>query len=214
MKKMTLCLSTAFTVVVFLLSGCVDGTDDTIDLPFTDPYHLKIAEGWVEFESGRYNDAIAVFSEASEVDSLRSNAYLGLGWCYAMIDDLDRSLSNLVTATQKEPGAPDGHAAKVFVYLAQEQYDDVIAAGNRAISLGGDEYVFSQIPDVHTRNIRLAMAEAYYAEGQYADAQTQIDILEPNNRLDQNSQTYERDLILEIESLRSVSPVLEELMSN
>ena len=196
---------------VAFLGGCVSDSDDTIVLPPTDLYHLRVAEAWIEFESGRYFDAIAAFGEASEIDTSRSSAYLGLGWSYAMIDRMDDSLSSFELAIMKDQESPDAYAAEAFVYLTQNEYETAIAAADEAISLGGEEYVFSQIPDVRTRNLRLLIAECYYAMGQYADAQAQIDILKPDNNLDQNSRTYERDLLLELEELKPVGSILEEI---
>lgn len=145
------------------------------------------------------------------MDSLRSPAYLGLGWCYAMIDEMADSLSNLDVAIAREPDAPDSYAAKAFVLLAQDEFEAAIPPAEKAISLSGEEYVFSHIADVQTRSLRLLMAECYYAMGQYDDAQAQIDILEPDNELDQDSPTYEKDLLLKIENLKSPGSILEEL---
>ena len=145
------------------------------------------------------------------MDSLRSPAYLGLGWCYAMIDEMADSLSNLDIAIAREPDAPDGYAAKAFVMLAQDDFEAAILAADKVISLGGEEYVFSHITDVQIRSIRLLIAECYFAIGQYEDAQTQIDILETDNELDQDDLTYEQDLLLKIESLKSPGSILEEL---
>jgi tetratricopeptide (TPR) repeat protein len=97
------------------------------------------------------------------------------------------------------------------VYLAQNEYEAAIAAADEALLLGGEDYVFSHIPDVQTRSLRLLIAECYYAMGQYGDAQAQIDILEPDNELDQNSRTYEEDLLLEIERLKLPESVLDDL---
>jgi tetratricopeptide (TPR) repeat protein len=197
-----------FPIIAVFLSNCVNEPDDVVVLPPTDLYHVKITEAWIQFESGLYSDAIAAFREASEIDPLDSYAYLGLGWCYAMIDQMEDSLSDFGSAIMKDPASPDGYAAKAFVYLAQNEYEAAIAAADQAISLGGERYVFSQIPEVRTRNLRLLMAECYYAMGKYANAQAQIDILKPDNNLNQNSRTYKQDLILEIESLNPDEPVL------
>jgi tetratricopeptide (TPR) repeat protein len=195
--------------ITMLINGCVNGPDDIIVLPPTDLYHVKVAEAWIELESGRYHDATIGFREASEIDPLSSDAYLGLGWCYAMTDQMEESSSNFEVAIIRDPGSPDGHAAKAFVHLAQNEYAAAIEAADEAISLGGEEYVFSQIPEVRTGNLRLLIAECYYAMGQYADAQAQIDILKPDNNLDQDSRNYKRDLLLEIESLKPVGPIIE-----
>ena len=118
---------------------------------------------------------------------------------------------NFNVAIVKQSNSPDGHASVAFVYLAQNRYEDAIPAAEKAISLGGEEYVFEWIIEVRTRNLRLLMAECYYALGEYTDAQAQIDLLEPENELDPNSNEYIKDLLLEIERLRSPGPVLSEL---
>ena len=202
-------------VAIVFLSGCVTDPDDAITLPPIDAsaslYDLKVIGAWVEFESENYDGSISVFREAADIDPLRQDAHLGLGWCYAMMDQMEDAVYNFNVAIVKQSDSPDGHASVAFVYLAQNRYEDAIPAAERAISLGGEEYVFEWIVEVRTRNLRLLLAESYYALGKYADSQLQIDILEPGNRLDENSHTYKKDLLLEIERLRSSGPVLSEL---
>jgi len=204
------CIWLASISIAVLISGCDDELEDVVISP-ADLYPTKIAEAWAEFGSGNYHTAITAFREASEMEPLQSAPYLGLGWCHAMIDEVENSLNNFDVFISKEPESPDGYAAKAFVYLAQNEYEAAIAAADEALLLGGEEYVFSHIPDVQTRSLRLLIAECYYAMGQYGDAQAQIDILGPDNELDQNSRTYEEDLILEIERLKSPGSVLDDL---
>jgi|GEM_PF-792579 len=202
-------------VAIVFLSGCVTDPDDAITLPPIDAsaslYDLKVSGAWAEFGSENYDGSISVFREAADIDPLRQDAHLGLGWCYAMMDQMEDAVYNFNVAIVKQSDSPDGHASVAFVYLAQNRYEDAIPAAERAISLGGEEYVFEWMVEVQTRNLRLLLAESYYALGKYADSQLQIDILEPGNRLDENSHTYKKDLLLEIERLRSSGPVLSEL---
>ena len=201
--------------IALLLVGCVSGPDDVVVLPPIDTedglYGVEVVKAWITFDSGNFDDSILAFTEALNMDPSRPDAYLGLGWCYAMIDDLQSSLSNLELAIVNDPANPDGYASMAFVYLAQNEHASAVGAADRAIQLGGEEYVFYHIAEVNTRNLRLLMAECYYTTGQYAEAQTQVDALKPDNELDQNSDTYKQDLLLEIESLRSLGPVLGEL---
>ena len=212
---MPFCYHAVSIAIIVSLAGCVSGPDDAIVLPPIDTsdsfYELKVAEAWIRFESADYNGSILTFGEALDMDPLRSDAYLGLGWCYAMIDDLQNSVSNFQVVIEKDSAGPDGYASIAFVYLAQNEYAKATAAADRAILLGGEEYVFHHIPEVETRNLRLLIAECYYAAGQYAEAQAQVDILQPGGKLDPNSITYKQDLLLEIENLRWTGPVLDEL---
>jgi len=207
--------SIASVAAIVLFSGCVTDPDDAIILPPIDAsaslYDLKVIEAWVEFGAGNYDGSISVFSEAVDVDPLRQDAHLGLGWCYAVRDQMEDAAYNFNVAIVKQSDSPDGHASVAFVYLAQNRYEDAIPAAEKAISLGGEEYVFEWIIEVRTRNLRLLMAECYYALGKYTDAQAQIDLLEPENELDPNSDEYIKDLLLEIERLRSPGQVLSEL---
>lgn len=196
--------------VTFALYGCFDEADNGVVLPSTDSYYLEVAKGWLKFDSADYSNAIEGFSNAVDIDPLRPEAHLGLGWSYAMTDN-DKSLSSFKTAIQQGTDSPDGYAAEAFVYLAMNDYEVAIESANKAISLGGDSYVFSQIVDVNTNNLRLLIAECYYALGEYFEAQKQVDILNPDNGLDQNSRNYERDLLLEIELLKPDNTIIEDL---
>lgn len=200
-------------ILLAIVSGCVNGPDDTLILPPADEYDTAVAVGWLGFEAGSYGDAVLTFDKAVEIDPALSQAYLGLGWSYAMLDRMDFALSNLDLAIERDSESPDGHAGKAFVHLARSEYEAAIEAARQAIDFGGEDYVFSQIPDVQTRNLRLVMAESHYALGQHSDAQAQVDILNPDNNLDEDSRTYKQDLLLEIEDLGSVVLVLEELIN-
>ena len=193
--------------VTALFCGCVNGPDDVIVLPQADTYYTKVAEGWLEFQRGNYENAITVFGEASDIDPTLPEAYLGLGWCYSMLDQMDNALSNFDLAIAVESESPHGYAAKAFVHLALSQYETAIEMAIEAISLGGEEYVFGQFPDVNTENLRLLMAESYYATGQYTNSREQVDILNPDNNLDPDSRTYLQELLLEIENLGSTMPI-------
>jgi tetratricopeptide (TPR) repeat protein len=211
-KLMTKRIRIIILIITVLLSGCISDEENII-LPPVDPYYVKVADGWINFKLGDYQNGIIHFKDAMDDDPSLSAAYLGLGWCYAMIDDFQSSLPNFDVTISIEPDSPDAYAAKSFIYLAQNEYESAVKPAEQAILLGGEDYVFSQIPDVGTRNLRLLMAESHYALGQYKDAQTQINILEPDNGLDQNSRNYKRELILKIESLKYAGTVLKELNS-
>lgn len=201
-----------FILVVFI-SSCISSPDDANILPIADQYSVRIAEGWTAYELRHYQDAIVAFNKASDLDPLRPDSYLGLGWSCAMVDQIENSLYNLDLAVAKGPDIPDGYAARAFVYLAKNNYGSAVLDADSAISMGGEDYVFSQIPEVNTVNLHLLMAECYYAIGKYSDSQMQINILKPNNKLDPNSSNYKQDLLLEIEALKSVGSILGNLSS-
>lgn len=198
-----------WAVSIAIFAGCVNGPDDTIALPEFGDYYTKVAEGWLTFEAQNYDDAIKIFQDASEIEPLLSEAYLGLGWCYAMLDQMANSLAAFKPAIEREPDLPHGYASRAFVYLAQNEYANAVEDADSAISLSGDEYVYGQVPAVRTYSLRLLMVESYYALGQYPEAQVQLDILNPKNGLDRESRTYKKDLLSEIEKLGSVETILE-----
>ena len=213
MRETYIVRSCILLILLAIVSGCVNGPNDEITLPPADEYDTAVAVGWLGFNAGSYDDAALTFGKAVEIDPTLSQAYLGLGWSYAMLDQTALALPNLDLAIARDSESPDGYAAKAFVHLARGEYEAAIEAARQAIDFGGEDYVFSQIPDVQTRNLRLVMVESHHALGQYSDAQAQVDTLNPDNNLDEDSRTYKQDLLLEIEDLGSVGLVLEELIN-
>ena len=63
------------------------------------------------------------------------------------------------------------------------------------------DYVFEHDPTFDWKDLRLILAQSYYGLSQYDEAQAQVDILNPDNTLDPESDTYMEDLLAEIQRL-------------
>ncbi len=196
--------------IVFLI-GCSPDSEDTLIIPIEDDYDLEIARGWISFSSDDYQGALHSFGKASKMESLDARAYIGLGWCYAMIDKLDDAIANFDYAIAREPSSPDGYAGKAFILMAKNEFEKTIEIAFKAITLGNEGYIFSQIPDVNLSSLRLLLAECYYAMGNYAEAMIQVDIIEPYNKLDRNSRNFKQDLLAELERLKSDIQIMNDL---
>ncbi|MBD3182078.1 hypothetical protein GF312_07290 [Candidatus Poribacteria bacterium] len=202
-----------FSVIIFtiLIFGCTDDSEENIVLPSLKPYDLKIIKGWLSFQDQAYEDAVMFFHEAKEIDPLNSTSHIGLGWGYAMTGQMEKSISSFQSAIERDSGSTASYSGKAFVYLAQRNYKKAISNGYQAVLLGGENYSFQHLPQVNYRNLRLLMAESYYALGQYDKAQNQIDIIDPENDLDPNKSDYVEKMILKIENLGLNDPILTQL---
>ena len=107
----------------------------------------------------------------------------------------------------------DAFAGRAATALAASE--NLLAIASAESTLARDHvYEFSRHDKYNWRDLRLIMAQAYFALAQYSDAQAQVDILDPDNGLDpadseswvvdgQTHLTYEAALAMEIEWLRS-----------
>lgn len=197
--------------IIVLFVGCSPDSEDTLIIPIENDYELEIARGWLKFGSDDFKSALSTFLKASEINPLDARAYIGLGWCYAMSDELDIAIVNFDYAITREAGSPDGYAGKAFVFMAKNKYEETIETAFKAITLGNESYIFSQIPDVNSYSLRLLIAECYYAIGNYAEAMIQVDIIKPYNKIDRNSRNFKQDLLGELEKIKSEIKIMNDL---
>jgi len=139
--------------------------------------------GWKEFCSGHYAQAVDSFLLATQSNSLYSDAYNGLGWAYARLDSLeDASHYFTVCMVSRANGLvlTDACAGRSFVNLALHEYykaiEDVTAVilntGNYA-SLHHD-YAFRHDPAITTNYLLLVMAESWFMLGKYNSCYTTL----------------------------------------
>lgn len=197
--------------IIVLFVGCSPDSEDKLIIPIENDYDLEIARGWLKFGSDDFKSSLSAFLKASEINPLDARAYIGLGWCYAMSDELDNAIVNFDCAITREADSPDGYAGKTFVLMAKNKYEETIETAFKAITLGNESYIFSQIPDVNSHSLRLLIAECYYAIGNYAEAMIQVDIIKPYNKIDRNSRNFKQDLLGELEKIKSEIKIMNDL---
>ena len=67
--------------------------------------------------------------------------------------------------------------------------------------LGGDTFVFEHNSAVTATNLRVLLGLSYYNLGDYDEARSVVDFLDPGNQLDEGASSYLQDLLLALEAL-------------
>ena len=158
-----------------------------------------IQTAWGYYGEADYEKAIEKFQQAAEISPDLAEAYSGLGWTYAKTGQLQDSSANFQLAVDKDPQNTDAWAGLAGTYLATNNYGDAVGAAQKALEL--DPSYSSVHDDVDARSLHLLMAECYYNMEQYALAQAQVDILQPNNNLNPQDPDYVENLLKKIEEL-------------
>jgi tetratricopeptide (TPR) repeat protein len=175
----------SFVAIAFLLAaagcGSNDGVVDAGD---------SIDRGWEAFSQGDYAQAEAYFLAALDVDSTAAEAHTGLGWTRGFdgrFDEAVVSFERAVILDTNDPDAAGGLAAAALVSGNTEG-----AASSAELALAIDPaWVFPPRSGVDWEDLRLIIAQARSLDREYADAQDQVDLLDPENGLDpENSATW------------------------
>ncbi len=154
--------------------------------------------GWEGMDAGAYLDARANFEAAVEKDSGLAEARLGLGWALAYTGayaDAEAAFEELLSGSH----ATDAYAGRAAAVLA---IDAALAISSAQTALERDAaYAFYKRPSFDYRDLHLILAEAYFDLAQYANAQNEVDVLNPENGLDPQAPDYPEALSTEIERL-------------
>jgi tetratricopeptide (TPR) repeat protein len=178
-------------IMAFGISGC--GEDEP-----EGPTVEEIAnEGWALYEGRDYTGALAKFDEAISEDPNYVDAYVGMGWSHGKLTQLADCISSFQTALAKDAQNEDALAGIALAYLADDKYDQAIASANQVLA-SNPNYSFAH-GNVTSRNLHIVLAESYYYKGDFEDAQSEVDILNPGNGLDPADEDYLAGLLKEIE---------------
>jgi tetratricopeptide (TPR) repeat protein len=194
-------------IIMCLLLGSLAGCGDDEDMVAPDAGEL-VSQGWKEYVAGNYEDAIAKYEVALEVEqaaslsegSASASAHNGIGWARARLGQIRDSIDSFKRAVAKDPGNADAHAGLAGAYLADGDYERAIASAKLVLSLR-PEYI-SHHDNIKAADILILLAECYYNIGDYTAAEAQIDLLGGSSKaLDAASPTYPADLLSLIEEL-------------
>jgi tetratricopeptide (TPR) repeat protein len=181
--------------------GDGDGGNGVVDTPAS-----LTAEGWVEFEKGEYEDAIALFNQALGLDVTYAGAYNGLGWSHANLDSLANSLHNFGECIANGMTEADPYAGSAPVYRDYEtepaHFDSAVASALEALSYD-TRYEFSHDATFDWHDLHLILAQSYYGMGDFLSANARVDSLGGNVQ-DPDSPTFVEDLAAEIERLEGI----------
>ncbi len=186
-----------FITAVWLFSaGCGDST--------TDQAAEFIASGWEKFEAHDYTGAAEDFANAIDADSSKAEAYVGLGWTALKMDQLIIADLAFAYAIELEP-SDDAYAGKAFADFNLENHVAAAADVDEVVTIAenaANAYTFSHDPSITQTDLLWIKARAHFLMGQYAGAQTVLNVLSPSNGLNPESSSYIQDLADAIENLR------------
>lgn len=170
------------TVLVFMLIGCTEKiSDDKFLSQPPENYTALMAEGWSDFEAGRYAAAVDAFSLAAEREATLPEVYLGLGWSSLRAQALENGRSyfgsalafafldtdNGPTITIESKAGLAGVALAAGEYESAVDYVDEVLAGNAT-------FVFSHDDGVDVAALKKIKATAAYYMGDFSTAYQQV----------------------------------------
>jgi hypothetical protein len=172
--------------LVFLLllaaAGCSKGSSSTG--PDESKAKVSLAQGWQDFEGQRFDSAVNDFTTAFTAASLsaeRGEALTGRGWSYAYKRNLPSARADLVFATGVsgiDAGVlSDARVGAAFVLYGLNDFTGAAAYADTALTRA-PSYTFSHDSKVTAKRVRLLLAQSYFANGQFSQAASQMDIFD------------------------------------
>jgi tetratricopeptide (TPR) repeat protein len=203
MKRMDIMKAGFCTMVCaafLILAGC--NVDDT-STPVT-PQEL-IDNGWAQYALRNYQAALDQFNQAISADGSLADAYNGAGWSQAKLDELSGAVSDFSIGLTKQSTNPEILAGLAWVYNAQRDYATSESMA-LAVLQADTAWVFSRDNSLTSADIRLLLAEDYFADANYTLSLAQVVILNPGfpPSLDFSGVDGRITLATEIERLRGI----------
>lgn len=95
---------------------------------------IHLQTGYSNLKKGEYHDAIRDFEEAIRLDEENSDSYIGLGFAYYRLNDMDRALESLEKGLGISSNAP---AYKLLgeIYYQKDEIDRALTYWRKALSL-------------------------------------------------------------------------------
>lgn len=158
----------------------------------------NISKGWDEFESGNYNDSQSSFVSAmnqarvsSIYDTIYDKAMHGLGWsmlfdrgtndyALAAYNNFLSCANNYLLPMNSYYDVLAGVAISGVLALEKTSPTFIISAANNVLS-EYPNYQFTHKVSVNYKHVRMSKVQAYYYIGQYTNAASEMDILDPTN---------------------------------
>ncbi|MFH1277393.1 MAG: hypothetical protein ABIK65_03330 [Candidatus Eisenbacteria bacterium] len=179
-----------------LLIGCGDENPG----PQVDPVVEKLDAGWALFSAGDYTGAIIEFDEAVAMNGGIGDGHNGRGWSYLRLDSLETALDAFNMAVAKGFVGADAQAGRCVILNRFDEYRQCVFAGQAVLAIDSRFELEADIT-VDVRDVRLSMAQSYFALGEYLEALDQIEAVDSAILLNPNSATFVLELIRAIENL-------------
>ena len=162
---------------------------------------LFVLQGWERFQSGDFNDAASLFIQALAVDPQDHRAHNGLGWSLLKLGNLQNAVASFDAAIDNGFTGADPHVGKVVIFRDRRPIDYLATIDEANVALAIDsEYAFAYDTDLDWRDVRLILAQAYFAIGSYVEANAQVSVLGGTPQ-DPSAPTFVADLLAELQAL-------------
>ena len=158
----------------------------------------NISKGWNQFESGNYSESLNSFAEAmnqarisSVYDTIYDKAMHGVGWsllfnrgtndyALAAYNNFFSCVNNNLLPMNTYYDVLAGLSISGVLALEKTSATLIISAANNVLSKYPN-YEFTHKKSVNYKHVRMSKIQAHYYIGQYVNAASEMDILDPNN---------------------------------
>ncbi len=158
----------------------------------------NISKGWNQFESGNYSESLNSFAEAmnqarisSVYDTIYDKAMHGVGWsllfnrgtndyALAAYNNFFNCINNNLLPMNTYYDVLAGLSISGVLALEKTSATLIISAANNVLS-EYPNYEFTHKKSVNYKHVRMSKIQAHYYIGQYVNAASEMDILDPNN---------------------------------
>ena len=196
MTRMRRCLPVLMVFSVILFAAC--GDEDGPTEPQVTTY---LSEGWDKFAEESYTEALGKFQAAVNEDGGLGDGWNGIGWTCLRLDSLDAAMEAFDRAVAKGYIGAGAHAGRCLIFNLRDEFRQSVFAGMRAIEID-PAFELEGDRTIDIRDVRLAMAQSYFALSEYEEARSQMVIIDPKyEALNPNSATFLQDLIGSLEEL-------------
>ncbi|MCP4144762.1 MAG: tetratricopeptide repeat protein [bacterium] len=187
-KKLALLL-----LLLLFVAGCGD------DESTTSPTSNHLTQGWSLYESGNYTDAITSFVAVLEGDPANISAFNGLGWTWTKIGNMELGRDEFQKAIDNGMTTADPYAGIAFasIDIAPADFNGAISSALTALEISSD-WSFSHKTSIDWRDLRLVLAQSYFAIHNYELANEQV------VALGGTAQGTDAELMLEITRLNDL----------
>jgi tetratricopeptide (TPR) repeat protein len=191
------------TVVVLMLAGCgkkATEPEKTVD--------ELLSSGWSAFSQGSFSSALNYFNQVLSQNAGHPDALNGKGWCQGILGDRPGARSSFNAGLATAPTNNSLRAGLAFTHAAMDSslqavaQDSTVLAADSLWSLG-HRYVMSWDYLMDWRDLRVLLAEEYFAMGRFSESLAQVKKLDPSVSVGTDFSLAENQaaLLVEIERL-------------
>lgn len=162
-----------------------------------------LGKGWQEFENGNYSDALDIFKSLKNNNSNKVEVYVGLGWSYLGLEDIELANSEFNTGANLQKESIDLYAGYAVTLNILNIFDQSNEYVDKALTIKSD-WEFIHWSYVSYLNLYLIKAENYFFLGNYDLSLSEVIKLSSDFYADITTYEGRASLALEIERLKTI----------